>query len=183
MGDYLRREEYLGRICRVRKADLGSRHMISPVGVIPKHNRPGKWRLIVHLSAPEGNSVNNGISSELSSVCYASIDDAVFFIRHLGGGCLLAKLDLMEAYRAVQVHPSDQPLLAVKWDDSLHRSGHTFWPEVGPENLLSLDGRHAVDTSLCRGSIRPPLLRRLPRVGPNRLADLWSGSSQLVGSL
>ena len=94
--------------------------MISPFGVIPKRNRPGKWRLIVNLSAPEGNSVNNAISSELSSVCYASIDDAVSFIRHLGGGCLLAKLDLMEAYRAVPVHPSDQPLLAVKWDDTVY---------------------------------------------------------------
>ena len=89
--------------------------MISPFGVIPKRNRPGKWRLIVNLSAPEGSSVNDAISTELSSVCYASIDDAVAFIRELGKGCLLAKLDLMEAYRAVPVHPTDQHLLAMKW--------------------------------------------------------------------
>ena len=26
----------------------------SPLGVIPKKNRPNKWRLIINLSAPEG---------------------------------------------------------------------------------------------------------------------------------
>ena len=90
--------------------DHKSRHMISPFGVIPKRNRPGKWRLIVNLSAPEGSSVNDAISTELSLVYYASIDDAIVFIRELGKGCLLAKLDLMEAYHAVPVHLMDQPL-------------------------------------------------------------------------
>ena len=113
--DYLEREEKLGRVCRVAVSDLKSRHMISPFGVIPKRNRPEKWRLIVNLSAREGSSINDAISTELSSVCYASIDDAIAFIRELGKGCLLAKLDLMEAYRAVPVHPMDQHLLAMKW--------------------------------------------------------------------
>ncbi len=40
----------------------------SPFGVIPKRGRPGKWRLIVNLSAPKGNSVNDGISKELASL-------------------------------------------------------------------------------------------------------------------
>ena len=90
-------------------------HMINPFGGIPKRNCPGKWRLIVNLSAPEGSGVNDTISMELSSVCYASIDDAVAFIRELWKGCLLAKLDLIEAYCTVPVHPMDQPLLAMKW--------------------------------------------------------------------
>lgn len=50
---------------------------ISPFGVIPKKNRPNKWRLIVNLSAPEGASVNDGIGKELASVSYASVDDIV----------------------------------------------------------------------------------------------------------
>ena len=44
----------------------------------------------------------------------------VSFIRVLGKGCLLAKLDLKEAYRAVPVHPSDQRLLAVRWAGSTY---------------------------------------------------------------
>ena len=63
--------------------------------------------------------MNDAISAELSWVNYSSFDDAVAFIRRLGAGCLLAKLDLMEAYRAVPVHPVDQPLLAVRWGDAI----------------------------------------------------------------
>ena len=40
--------------------------------------------------------------------------------RALGRGCLLAKLNLKEAYRAVPIHPSDQRLLAVSWKDTLY---------------------------------------------------------------
>ena len=34
-------------------------------GVIPKSHQPGKWRLIVDLSYPEGKSLSDGISSDL----------------------------------------------------------------------------------------------------------------------
>ncbi len=47
---------------------------VSRFGVIPK--KSGKWRLIVDLSSPEGNSVNDGIASEFCSMRYASIDEA-----------------------------------------------------------------------------------------------------------
>ena len=46
----------------------------SSFGVIPKGNT-GKWRLIVNLSAPEGASVNDGISEEWCSLSYISIHD------------------------------------------------------------------------------------------------------------
>ena len=92
---------------------------ISPFGVIPKRNRPGKWRLIVDLSSPHDHSVNDAISKDLSSISYTSLDDAATFIQHLGPGCLLAKLDLKEAYRAVPVHPADQPRLAVRWNNTV----------------------------------------------------------------
>ena len=40
----------------------------SPIGVIPKKHREGKWRLIVDLSSPEGSSVNDGIDPSLCSM-------------------------------------------------------------------------------------------------------------------
>ena len=49
----------------------------SPFGVTPKKNKPGKWRLIVDLSAPEGSSVNDAISREWYSLSYVSLDDVV----------------------------------------------------------------------------------------------------------
>ena len=117
--EYLKREETLGRIKQVPPAEQGKRFQISPFGVIPKKNRPNKWRLIIDLSSPHGNSVNDAISSEWSSISYASLDDAAAFIVKLGPGCLLAKLDLKEAYRAVPIHPFDQPLLSVMWEGAV----------------------------------------------------------------
>ena len=89
---------------------------MNPIGLIPKPHRPGKWRLIVNLSAPEGHSVNDGISKELASMHYASMDDAVNTIRRLGRGTLLAKLDLKSAYRKIPVHSDDHALLGMRWE-------------------------------------------------------------------
>ena len=53
------------------------------------------------LSHPKGSSINDGIDSELCSLSYASIDDAVVTILQKGEGTLLAKLHLESAYRIV----------------------------------------------------------------------------------
>ena len=37
----------------------------SPFGVIPKKNKPGRWRLILDLSSPDGQSVNDSIAKDL----------------------------------------------------------------------------------------------------------------------
>ena len=115
------REGRNGRIQRLSTEEeaLLPTLQISPFGVIPKRNRPGKWRLIVDLSSPHDHSVNDALSKDLSSISYTSLDDAATFIQHLGPGCLLAKLDLKEAYRAVPVHPADQPRLAVRWNNTV----------------------------------------------------------------
>jgi hypothetical protein len=41
---------------------------INRMGVVPKGHTPGRWRLITDLSYPEGNSVSDGIQSELCSL-------------------------------------------------------------------------------------------------------------------
>lgn len=64
--------------------------MLSPVGVIPKHNRPDKWRFIVDLSSPNGVSVNDGLDRAQCSIKYASIYDAVVILCNLGRGALMA---------------------------------------------------------------------------------------------
>ena len=58
---------------------------ISPLGVVPKKT-PGEFRLIHHLFYPRGSSVNDGIDSEHTSVCYATVDDAIKFIKLTGPG-------------------------------------------------------------------------------------------------
>lgn len=69
----------------------------SPFGVIPKRNKPGKWRLIVGLSAPKGHSVNDGIDKELASLSYVSVDDVVTSIVQYEQGTLIAKMDILSA--------------------------------------------------------------------------------------
>lgn len=87
----------------------------SPFGVIPKKNKPSKWRLIVDLSSPTGESVNDRISRELSSLSCTSVDVVVEHILTLGRGSMLAKMDIKQAYRMIPVHLQDRPLLGMKW--------------------------------------------------------------------
>ena len=70
---------------------------VSPFRVTPKKNRQDKWQLIVDLSSPEEQSVNDVIRQDLCSVSYASPDHAVELVKALGPGTLLTKLDPKEA--------------------------------------------------------------------------------------
>ena len=50
--------------------------------------------MIMHLSAPHGQSINDGISKEEFTLRYSRIDDAIRLINFAGGkGALLAKVD------------------------------------------------------------------------------------------
>ena len=91
----------------------------SPIGIILKQYQPGKYRLIVDLSALRGNSVNHLIPSELCSLEYATVDDAANLAARAGKGALMAKMDLHSAYRMVPVHPGDQSLLGIQWEGKI----------------------------------------------------------------
>ena len=86
---------------------------VSPIGLVPKPHKPNKFRLIMDLSCPATRSVNDGIPSNLCSLKYASVDDAVAKVQALGRGTMLVKMDLQDAYRIVPVHPQDYHLLGV----------------------------------------------------------------------
>ena len=96
----------------------------SGVGVVPKKN--GKWRMIHHLSAPGGQSINDFISKEDFSLHYSSVDDATSILSELGKGAFLAKLDLKAAFRMVPVHKTDWELLVSTG------SRHIMWTPVYP---------------------------------------------------
>ena len=118
---YLARECQLGRVQRFPITSMPPLPELSTstIGVIPKRGQLNKWRLIVDLSSPKGTSVNDGISSSLCSLSYASLDDAVQMLLTLGKNALLAKLDLKHAYRVVPVHPQDCPLLCMSWKEKV----------------------------------------------------------------
>ena len=115
--EHLSKEVSLNRIhCYpLRSEPKGTQ--ISPIGAIPKKNRPGKWRLITDLSSSAGTIANDAVSKEVSSCKYISMDRLSSLILSEGKGALLVKADIKKAYRMVPVHPDDQ-LLGVLWDGS-----------------------------------------------------------------
>ncbi len=90
--------------------------IVSPIGIIPK-SEPGKYRLIQHLSYPEGDSINDGIDPELCTVKYTSFDSAVQLVVKVGKGAMMAKEDIESAFRLLPVHPEDFALLGMKVRD------------------------------------------------------------------
>ena len=86
----------------------------SPLGVVQKKT-PGEYRVIHHLSYPEGNSVNDFIPQQFSSVQYATVQDAIAFIKTSPATIFLGKVDIESAFRIIPVSPLDRPLLGFQW--------------------------------------------------------------------
>ena len=116
--DFIRGEVQAGRVIGPLQ-DVPQVH-VSRFGVIPKQGQPGRWRLILDLSSPHHHSVNDGIASELCSIKYATVDNAVQQILQLGRNTLLAKIDIEQAYRNIPIHPSDRRLLGMSWKGALY---------------------------------------------------------------
>jgi len=90
----------------------------SPLGIVPKKD-PSEFRLIHHLSYPNGSSVNDFIPEVYSTVRYASVSDALKSIKTLGHGCFMAKTDVKSTFRIIPIHPADYSLLGMKRDNVL----------------------------------------------------------------
>ena len=83
------------------------------------------------LPSPAGASINDGISQELPTVSYVSVDHLSSLVLSAGRGTFLVKVDIKEAYRMLPVHPHDQSLLGVQWE------GITYTDLVLPFGLQS----------------------------------------------
>ena len=67
------------------------------------------------LSYPEGSSVNDFIPREISSVQYATVQDAISIIKQTRLPVFMAKVDIESAFRIIPVSPVDRPLLGFQW--------------------------------------------------------------------
>jgi len=122
---------FAGRMCSrqshwptwLAHAPLGG----SKFGVIPK-GTPGKWRLIVDLSAPEGSSVNDGVDTSICSLRYVKVEDTARTVSEQGYGTWMDKIDVQQAYRNVPIHPDDRWLL--KYSDAV-------WATINSKNIYS----------------------------------------------
>ena len=75
--------------------------------------QPGKWRVSLDLSHPDGASINDWIDTALCSLAYTNMDDAATKIMQLDHRTLLVKVDTEAAYRNINVpvHPQDRRML------------------------------------------------------------------------
>ena len=79
---------------------------------IPKSNGVGV-RTIIDCSKPYNLSVNNFTDQVCTKFSYKTIDDVMNNIQQ---GDYLAVVDVSDAYRSVNIHPSDRPLQGICWD-------------------------------------------------------------------
>ncbi len=129
--EFLASETEAGRVLGPVEPDRTSSIHINRFGLVPKGHIPGKWRLIVDLSFPEGSSVNDGIDSELCSLRYTSVDAACRQVLDWRPATQMAKFDVAGAFRTVTVHPDDRWLLGMRWRD------RTYVDKVLPFGLRS----------------------------------------------
>ena len=59
------------------------------------------------------------IPIEFSSVHDKSINDAVSIINEIEAGCFMAKTDVKSALRIIPIHPSDDSMLGMKWQNPI----------------------------------------------------------------
>ena len=94
-------------------------YVCSPLGLVPK-KEPGKYRFIHDLSLPIGGSVNSFIPDCYATVKYETFDEVVKLVLRHGNGALIAKADILEAFRIIPIRPSDYHLLGFKIKQSYY---------------------------------------------------------------
>lgn len=93
--------------------------IVSPLNSVPKKDSSER-RIILDLSFPKGNSINNYIDKdeylgEKAEIYFPKVDDFANLIRVKGQGCLMFKKDLRKAYRQISIDPCDYNLVSFVW--------------------------------------------------------------------
>ena len=82
----------------------------SPLSLVPKAGKPGKFRLIQNLSHPHSNrpvaSINSHLDSDDFPCTWGTFHTVCTLIRGLPPGSQAAVRDIAEAYRIIPLHPN-----------------------------------------------------------------------------
>ena len=115
----LKNELELGRIAGPFSSPPFPTFRCSPLALIPK-KAEGEFRLVLNLSYPRNQSVNDFIDRNLCTVWYSSMDDAVRVIQKLEKGALLAKADIKSAFRLLKIWPGDFDQLGFSFENQFY---------------------------------------------------------------
>ncbi len=122
INNYFEREcESLRILGPFKKNPFSVPLVTSPLNSVPKPGEQDR-RVIVDLSWPIGNSVNDGISKDMYldepiDLRYTSVEEVCNMVLEMGRGAVIYKRDLRRAYRQVPVDPRDYCYLGYKWND------------------------------------------------------------------
>ena len=120
IDEWLAREVSLGRICGPFSSPPLPNFVVSPLNTVPKPDSDER-RVIVDLSWPHGQSVNDGIDVDTylgkpTNLRFPTVDNICSMIKTLGHNCVIYKRDLKAAYRQFKVDPGDYNLLGYLWN-------------------------------------------------------------------
>ncbi len=135
----LKREIQLGRTAGPFCAPPFPNLQISPIGAVPK-NHSAKLRVIHHLSYPRNESKTSVNSRLTRAPCkYLRFHAVLDTIARIGPTCLLAKIDVKDAFRLLRVHKDDHYNLGIKFSGFyMYERCISFGVHCGPAHYESL---------------------------------------------
>ena len=116
LAKYIVKEQGQGAVMGpYRKIPFQQKVGVSPLSTRPKKDSAER-RVILDLSFPVGNSVNDGILKDNymglpAKLTFPRVDDFALRIYQLGKGCMMFKVDLSRYFRQLPLDPGDYSLL------------------------------------------------------------------------
>jgi hypothetical protein len=113
------KDRYIGPATKNQIESLLGPFQASPLSIIPKPNKPGKYRLIQNFSHPHNpirgiSAINSHIESALYPCTWGTFGTIALTIEKLPPGSEAAVRDVKEAYRTIPLHSSQWPGMIVK---------------------------------------------------------------------
>jgi hypothetical protein len=95
----------------------------SPISIVPKQNKPGKYRIIQNFSSPYSNkegfrAINSDITSSDFPCTWGTFETICTTMHHLPPGSQAAVRDIAEAYRTIPIKPTQWPGTIVRLSQS-----------------------------------------------------------------
>ena len=108
---------YAGPFTRAEVEERIGPFQTSPLSLVPKAGRPGKFRLIQNLSFPRNNpvvhSINHALDSDAFPCTWGTFSTICTLIDNLPPGSQGACRDIAEAYRIIPLAPDQWPAMVV----------------------------------------------------------------------
>lgn len=110
---------YVGPFTQKELEEIIGPFQTSPLSIIPKPGRPGKFRLVQNFSHPHNpthgiSSINSSIQSDTFPCTWGTFTIVCLLIARLPPGSQAAVRDVKEAYRTIPTRPDQWPGMVVR---------------------------------------------------------------------